>query len=171
MTATRDGAHNPGDWIGDELTRRSTLRILARAVQLQPAQQSWRAILSNAVALRRLPRHRSGVRRGICTSLPARRAVVMRLVAPAANDIRNIFGRRRLPVPTSKRFWVRFSPTGGQTTVKNCSRDSASSADTTPTCGFVEPMTGIEPAYSAWEVDSRRPRASPQVCRYRLTWG
>jgi hypothetical protein len=41
----------------------------------------------------------------------------------------------------------------GQTTVKNCSRDSASSADTTPTCGFVEPMTGIEPAYSAWEAD------------------
>jgi hypothetical protein len=50
MTARRDGAHNPGDWIGDEPTRRSTLRILARAVQLQPAQQSWRAILSNAVA-------------------------------------------------------------------------------------------------------------------------
>jgi hypothetical protein len=24
------------------------------------------------------------------------------------------------------------------------------------TCDFVEPMTGIEPAYSAWEVDSRR---------------
>ena len=23
------------------------------------------------------------------------------------------------------------------------------------TCGFLEPMTGIEPAYSAWEADSR----------------
>ena len=32
------------------------------------------------------------------------------------------------------------------------------SGGTTPcmalSCGFVEPMTGIEPAYSAWEVDS-----------------
>lgn len=49
MTATRDGTHNPA-WIGDDLTRRSTLRILARAVQLEPAQRSSRAMLSNAVA-------------------------------------------------------------------------------------------------------------------------
>lgn len=37
-------------WSGDDLTRRSTLRILARAVQLAPAQTDWRAIFSAAIA-------------------------------------------------------------------------------------------------------------------------
>ena len=34
---------------------------------------------------------------------------------------------------------------------------------TTVSCVDVEPMTGIEPAYSAWEVDSSRLRASVSV--------
>jgi hypothetical protein len=33
------------------------------------------------------------------------------------------------------------------------------------TCGFVEPMTGIEPAYSAWKVDSTRLPRSTAVRR------
>jgi hypothetical protein len=35
----------------------------------------------------------------------------------------------------------------------------------------VEPMTGIEPAYSAWEVDSVPLRVSQRVCRLRTTSG
>jgi hypothetical protein len=32
-------------------------------------------------------------------------------------------------------------------------------------CGFVEPMTGIEPAYSAWEADASDSRRCRQNCR------
>jgi hypothetical protein len=31
----------------------------------------------------------------------------------------------------------------------------------------LEPMTGIEPAYSAWEVDLKRPGASVPICARR----
>src|SRR5277367_6406328 len=38
----------------------------------------------------------------------------------------------------------------------------------TATCSEVEPMTGIEPAYSAWEVDSRCPGTSLHIrCNLR----
>jgi hypothetical protein len=50
MTAAEDGSHDPGRWVGDDRTRRSTLRIFARAVQLQPGQQNWRARCSGAIA-------------------------------------------------------------------------------------------------------------------------
>lgn len=51
MTATDGtGRHNPTSWTGDDQTRRSTLRILARAVQLQPNDNTWRARCSGAIA-------------------------------------------------------------------------------------------------------------------------
>lgn len=49
MTAT-PASLGTGHWTGDDLTRRSTLRILSRAVQLVPGQTDWRAIFSAAVA-------------------------------------------------------------------------------------------------------------------------
>jgi hypothetical protein len=49
MTATPD-PRDTDRWTGDDLTRRSTLRIFARAVQLQAGQKNWRAINSAAVA-------------------------------------------------------------------------------------------------------------------------
>jgi len=49
ITATPDSV-DTSRWSGDDLTRRSTLRILARAVQLVPDQTDWRAIFSAAIA-------------------------------------------------------------------------------------------------------------------------
>ena len=49
ITAAPDSV-DANHWGGDDLTRRSTLRILARAVQLVPAQTDWRAIFSAAIA-------------------------------------------------------------------------------------------------------------------------
>jgi hypothetical protein len=49
MTATPD-PRDTDRWTGDDLTRRAALRIFARAVQLQPGQKNWRAIISAAVA-------------------------------------------------------------------------------------------------------------------------
>jgi hypothetical protein len=50
-------------------------------------------------------------------------------------------------------FGIGASPSHGQTTVKNGARRLARKVDRSLTCGDVEPMTGIEPAYSAWEAD------------------
>ena len=50
MTATEGGSHDPSRWVGDDLTRRSTMRIFARAIQLQPNQKHWRARCSGAIA-------------------------------------------------------------------------------------------------------------------------
>ena len=52
---------------------------------------------------------------------------------------------------TANRFGLRVSSADGQTTAKN-GRSLACGWDADmPLRGFVEPMTGIEPAYSAWE--------------------
>jgi hypothetical protein len=50
FTATRGGRHVAGDWTGNDVTRRATLRILARAVQLNPAASGWVSALRHAVA-------------------------------------------------------------------------------------------------------------------------
>jgi hypothetical protein len=50
FTATRRGTHAPADWVGNDHTRRATLRILARSVQLQPLAASSAAALRSAVA-------------------------------------------------------------------------------------------------------------------------
>jgi len=50
FTATNGGVHNPADWFGNDHTRRATLRILARSVQLQPSSVSSEAALRGAVA-------------------------------------------------------------------------------------------------------------------------
>lgn len=50
FTATRGGRHVPDDWSGNDLTRRSTLRILARAGQVNPAAAGWLSALRQAVA-------------------------------------------------------------------------------------------------------------------------
>jgi hypothetical protein len=50
MTATVAGRHDPDDWTGDDQTRRATLRILARACQLHPAEPTWLGAFRNAVA-------------------------------------------------------------------------------------------------------------------------
>jgi hypothetical protein len=49
FTATRTGFHVPDDWTGNDRTRRATLRILARSVQLQP-QSSWVEALRECIA-------------------------------------------------------------------------------------------------------------------------
>ncbi|SCG72830.1 hypothetical protein GA0070609_4763 [Micromonospora echinaurantiaca] len=50
MTATVAGRHDPDAWTGDDQTRRSTLRILARACQLHPTEPTWRGAFRKAVA-------------------------------------------------------------------------------------------------------------------------
>ncbi|GAA2661423.1 hypothetical protein LV78_002177 [Actinosynnema pretiosum] len=54
FTATRHGRHRPEDWSGDDRTRRATLRLLARAVQRDPAWSpgvAFRSYLSYGDAL------------------------------------------------------------------------------------------------------------------------
>lgn len=41
FAATRSGRHAPTEWTGDDRTRRATVRVLARAAQLQRAAQHW----------------------------------------------------------------------------------------------------------------------------------
>ena len=43
-------ANGAGEWTGDDQTRRSTLRIFCRAVQLQPGQRDWRRIAYDGIA-------------------------------------------------------------------------------------------------------------------------
>jgi hypothetical protein len=50
FTATHNGRHVPGVWNGNDQTRRSTLRILARSVQLQPEASSWADAMRKSVA-------------------------------------------------------------------------------------------------------------------------
>ncbi|EHR58959.1 hypothetical protein SaccyDRAFT_0017 [Saccharomonospora cyanea NA-134] len=50
FTATRAGVHDPDEWTGDDHTRRATLRILARAVQLCPEAERWTDALHACVA-------------------------------------------------------------------------------------------------------------------------
>lgn len=50
FTATRQGSHRPRGWTGNDVTRRATLRILARAVQLVPDATGWVPALQQAVA-------------------------------------------------------------------------------------------------------------------------
>lgn len=50
FTATRAGRHVSADWTGDDRTRRETLRILARAVQLRPEAPNWAQALRESVA-------------------------------------------------------------------------------------------------------------------------
>jgi hypothetical protein len=50
FTATRNGTHAPADWFGNDHTRRATLRILARSVQLQPLSTDSMTALRNTVA-------------------------------------------------------------------------------------------------------------------------
>ncbi len=50
FTAARFGRHVPADWTGDDRTRRATLRVLTRAVQLQPAAPNWVHALRASVA-------------------------------------------------------------------------------------------------------------------------
>ena len=45
------------------------------------------------------------------------------------------------------------SPNHGQDTAKVSDRPILGGLNSALTCSFVEPMTGIEPAYSAWEAD------------------
>jgi hypothetical protein len=51
-------------------------------------------------------------------------------------------------------FGISVSRTHGQTTVKTALGNWVDSAVIPLIWDFVEPMTGIEPAHSAWEVDS-----------------
>jgi hypothetical protein len=50
FTATLDGRHRPDGWTGNDVTRRATLRILARAAQLVPDATGWVPALRQAVA-------------------------------------------------------------------------------------------------------------------------
>jgi hypothetical protein len=50
ITASRGSRHDPQEWTGNDLTRRSTLRILARSAMLQPDASSWSAALHDCVA-------------------------------------------------------------------------------------------------------------------------
>ncbi|MEU8078777.1 hypothetical protein AB0B31_25475 [Catellatospora citrea] len=47
---TAAGRHEPEDWTGDDLTRRATLRILARSWQLNPDADTWLQAFANGVA-------------------------------------------------------------------------------------------------------------------------
>ncbi|EHR51647.1 hypothetical protein SacmaDRAFT_3427 [Saccharomonospora marina XMU15] len=49
FTATRAGSHVPGEWLGNDRTRRATMRILARSVQLRAAD-GWVDAMRSAVA-------------------------------------------------------------------------------------------------------------------------
>jgi hypothetical protein len=48
---------------------------------------------------------------------------------------------------------VSVSPGHRQDSAKSGLSDWFGGLDTALNCGYVEPMTGIEPAYSAWEAD------------------
>ncbi|MFI6168538.1 hypothetical protein ACIBCN_17300 [Nocardia sp. NPDC051052] len=51
MVAVRDGAHDPTEWKGEDCTRRSVFRILARAVQLgSPTATGWTRIFTDVLA-------------------------------------------------------------------------------------------------------------------------
>lgn len=50
FTSTRNGLHLAADWTGDDRTRRSTLRILARSAQLEPTASTWTDALYLSVA-------------------------------------------------------------------------------------------------------------------------
>lgn len=50
MTATVSGYHEPDDWIGNDHTRRASLRILARSAQLHSGTPDWAAMLRDVVA-------------------------------------------------------------------------------------------------------------------------
>jgi hypothetical protein len=50
LAACRNGHHEPDDWIRNDVTRRATLRILARAWQLFPDAETWTGAFANAVA-------------------------------------------------------------------------------------------------------------------------
>jgi len=50
FTATDRTPHGPDGWNGDDRTRRSTLRVLARSVQSHPEAESWTSALRTCVA-------------------------------------------------------------------------------------------------------------------------
>jgi hypothetical protein len=50
FTATVAGHHEPQAWTGDDLTRRATLRLLARSWQLNPGAKTWNEAFASAVA-------------------------------------------------------------------------------------------------------------------------
>ncbi|MGW4645779.1 hypothetical protein [Kitasatospora sp. NPDC004289] len=52
MTATRSGAHDPGDWEPADRTRRASLRVIARAIALHGAAEPWSVeyLVGSAVA-------------------------------------------------------------------------------------------------------------------------
>jgi hypothetical protein len=50
FTATRNGRHDAHEWTGNDHTRRATLRILIRAVQLRPSTVNWADALRECVA-------------------------------------------------------------------------------------------------------------------------
>lgn len=50
LNATDNGIHNAHDWLPADRMRRSTLRILARSVQVSPNPKGWRYTLADAVA-------------------------------------------------------------------------------------------------------------------------
>ena len=54
---------------------------------------------------------------------------------------------------TANGFGASVSPGDGQTTVKIAFSASLDRVNMLLSWGVVEPMTGIEPAYSAWEAD------------------
>jgi hypothetical protein len=66
----------------------------------------------------------------------------------------------REQVRPANRFGVSVSRTDGQTTVREWFRVLAAAIRSALSCDFVEPMTGIEPAYSAWEAISSAERLS-----------
>lgn len=49
LTATAGGTHDPDAWTPNDGTRRSTLRIMGRAVQRRGDETSWRRMLTDAV--------------------------------------------------------------------------------------------------------------------------
>lgn len=50
FTATENGQHDPADWLGDDRTRRATLRLLTRAVQLVPGEPTWAGAFRACIA-------------------------------------------------------------------------------------------------------------------------
>ncbi|HEY9475318.1 MAG TPA: hypothetical protein VIS06_15910 [Mycobacteriales bacterium] len=50
LTATRGGRHDPEEWLGNDNTRRASLRTLARAWQLHPDAETWMGAFRAAVA-------------------------------------------------------------------------------------------------------------------------
>jgi hypothetical protein len=50
FTAAQSGRHITSDWTGDDRTRRATLRVATRAVQLYPTESAWTDAMRQAVA-------------------------------------------------------------------------------------------------------------------------